>query len=118
MTVSQEMVRDYVEGINVLTNENCSIKRAINEATIRNGYLLNMLLDIYPEKKIILGLFNDATNSSDYTTSNAGMIHWKGCGKKRSYTVLTLRLLMSYIYIYGAPVLDVSRSHTTTQYSR
>ena len=24
---------------------------------------------------------------------------------------LTLRLLMSYIYIYGAPVLDVSRSH-------
>jgi len=36
---------------------------------------------------------------------------WKG---------LTLRLLMSYIYIYiyGAPILDVSRSHTTTQHSR
>ena len=31
-------------------------------------------------------------------------------------TVLTLRLLMSYIY--GAPILDVSRSHTTTQHSR
>ena len=35
---------------------------------------------------------------------------------------LTLRLLMSdlyiYIYIYGAPILDVSRSHTTTQQSR
>jgi len=29
---------------------------------------------------------------------------------------LTLRLLMSYIY--GAPNLDVSRSHTTTQHSR
>ena len=29
---------------------------------------------------------------------------------------LTLRRLMSYIY--GAPILDVSRSHTTTQYSR
>ena len=29
---------------------------------------------------------------------------------------LTLRLLMSYIY--GAPILDVSRSHTTTQNSR
>ena len=29
---------------------------------------------------------------------------------------LTIRLLMSYIY--GAPVLDVSRSHTTTQHSR
>ena len=31
---------------------------------------------------------------------------------------LTLRLLMPYIYIYGAPILDVSRSHTTTQHSR
>jgi len=29
---------------------------------------------------------------------------------------LTLRLLMSYIY--GAPILDVSRSHTMTQHSR
>jgi len=29
---------------------------------------------------------------------------------------LTLRLLMSYIY--GAHILDVSRSHTTTQRSR
>ena len=32
--------------------------------------------------------------------------------------LLTLRLLMSYIYIYGASILDVSRSHTTTQHSR
>ena len=31
---------------------------------------------------------------------------------------LTFRLLMSYIYIYEAPILDVSRSHTTTQHSR
>jgi len=29
---------------------------------------------------------------------------------------LTLRLLMSHIY--GSPILDVSRSHTTTQHSR
>ena len=29
---------------------------------------------------------------------------------------LTVRLLMSYIY--AAPILDVSRSHTTTQHSR
>ena len=29
---------------------------------------------------------------------------------------LTLRLLMSYIY--GAPILDVSRSHTATHHSR
>ena len=30
--------------------------------------------------------------------------------------LLTFRLLVSYIY--GAPILDVSRSHTTTQHSR
>jgi len=30
--------------------------------------------------------------------------------------LLTLRLLM--LYIYGAPILDVSRSHTTSQHSR
>ena len=30
--------------------------------------------------------------------------------------LLTFRLLMSYLY--GAPILDVSRSHTTTQHSR
>jgi len=30
--------------------------------------------------------------------------------------LLTLRRLVSYIY--GAPILDVSRSHTTTQHSR
>ena len=33
-----------------------------------------------------------------------------------SFTILTLRLLMSYIY--GAPILGVSRSHTTMHHSR
>jgi len=32
------------------------------------------------------------------------------------YCSLTLRSLT--LYIYGAPILDVSRSHTTTQHSR
>ena len=36
--------------------------------------------------------------------------------KKTKEPTLTLRRLMSYIY--GAPILDVSRSHTTTQHSR
>ena len=47
----------------------------------------------------------------------------KSCSlfEHRGYTLyippgLTLRRLMSYIY--GAPILDVSRSHTTTQHSR
>jgi len=36
--------------------------------------------------------------------------------RKNSKKALTLRWLMSYIY--GAPILDVSRSHTTTQHIR
>jgi len=35
---------------------------------------------------------------------------------RRPSVCLSLRRLMSYIY--GAPILDVSRSHTTTQHSR
>ena len=42
--------------------------------------------------------------------------HHKILGARK--LILTLRWLMSYIYIYGAPILDVSRSHTTTQHSR
>jgi len=38
-----------------------------------------------------------------------------GRDEKHLYS-LTIRRLMSYIY--GAPILDVSRSHTTTQHSR
>jgi len=38
------------------------------------------------------------------------------CHALSRWTVLTLRRLTSYIY--GAPILDVSRSHTTTQHSR
>ena len=52
-------------------------------------------------------------------------LHWKAHVKKKREELglkykkmywLTLRRLMSYIY--GAPILDVSRSHTTTQHSR
>ena len=39
-----------------------------------------------------------------------------GGGGAHRIFCLTLRRLMSYIY--GAPILDVSRSHTTTQHSR
>jgi hypothetical protein len=41
---------------------------------------------------------------------------WRGGMKTRGGGAFTLQLLMSYIY--GAPILDVSRSHTTTHHSR
>jgi len=41
---------------------------------------------------------------------------WSVVNRRPLKDCLTFRLLMSYIY--GAPILDVSRSHTTTQHSR
>ena len=42
--------------------------------------------------------------------------HSELCNSNLLTSSLTLKLLMSYIY--GAPILDVSRSHTTTHHSR
>ena len=52
----------------------------------------------------------------EMTVLNLNDIHYKLIYSEEDFTHLTLRQLMSYIY--GAPILDVSRSHTTTQYSR
>ena len=50
-----------------------------------------------------------------YLLALLGTHHFLHVGRIR-VKLLTLRRLMSYIY--GAPILDVSRSHTTMQHSR
>ena len=50
-----------------------------------------------------------------YLLALLGAHHFLHVGRIR-VKLLTFMLLMSYIY--GAPILDVSRSHTTTQHSR
>jgi len=88
-----------------------------------------MILDDISRKQLIC---YGHVERMDPTRIPKVMIHWKPEGRKKRtpprrtlkdgiYTAmyerdLTLRLLMSYIY--GAPILDVSRSHTTTQHSR
>ena len=59
-------------------------------------------------------LIRDAEMERD-TQRAASEQKGEGLGTKMILS-LTLRRLMSYIY--GAPILDVSRSHTTTQHSR
>ena len=59
------------------------------------------------KKKISLLLTNELCQS------NSSHNHVGSCIKVNK---LTLKRLMSYIY--GAPILDGSRSHTTTQHSR
>jgi len=54
-------------------------------------------------------------NSICYLLALLGANHFLHVSRIR-VKLLTFRLLMSYIY--GAPILDVSRSHTTTQHSR
>ena len=54
-------------------------------------------------------------NSICYLLALLGAHHFLHVSRIR-IKLLTLRWLMSYIY--GAPILDVSRSHTTTQHSR
>jgi len=58
---------------------------------------------------------NPELNPICYLLALLGAHHFLHVSRIR-VRLLTFRLLMSYIY--GAPILDVSRSHTTTQHSR
>jgi len=60
---------------------------------------------------------NPELNPICYLLALLGAHHFLHVSRIR-VKLLTFRQLMSYIYIYGAPILDVSRSHTTTQHSR
>ena len=64
-----------------------------------------------------LNPLNPELNPICYLLALLGAHHFLHVSRIRVKS-LTPRLLMSYIYIYGAPILDVSISHTTTQHSR
>jgi len=64
-----------------------------------------------------LNPLNPELNPICYLLALLGAHHFLHVSRIR-VKLLTFRLLMSHIYIYGAPILDVSRSHTTTQHSR
>jgi len=73
------------------------------------------------QKKVLVAFsqainpLNPELNPICYLLALLGAHHFLHVSRIRVKS-LTLRLLMSYIY--GAPILDVSRSHTTTQHSR
>jgi len=64
-----------------------------------------------------LNPLNPELNPICYLLALLGAHHFLHVSRIR-VKLLTFRRLISYIYIYGAPMLDVSRSHTTTQHSR
>ena len=62
-----------------------------------------------------LNPLNPELNPICYLLTLLGARHFLHISRIR-VKLLTFRRLMSHIY--GAPILDVSRSHTTTQHSR
>ena len=63
----------------------------------------------------VLNPLNPELNPICYLLALLGAHHFLHVSRIR-VKLLTFRRLMSYIY--GEPILDVSRSHTTTQHSR
>jgi len=68
-------------------------------------------------ERTVLNPLNPELDPICYLLALLGAHHFLHVSRIR-VKLLTLSRLMSYIYIYGAPILDVSRSHTTTQHSR
>ena len=89
----------------------------ICHSTVPTKYLVPVVqVDLYevqawPE----LNPLNPELNPICYLLALLGAHHFLHVSRIRVKS-LTFRLLMSYIY--GTPILDVSRSHTTTQHSR
>ena len=72
----------------------------------------NMSQDYFCKPASRVKPLNPELNPICYLLALLGALHVSSIRVK----LLTFRLLMSYIY--GAPIFDVSRSHTTTQHSR
>jgi len=98
-----------------ILRRNCLLQRVIGgkvqggiEVTERQGRRRRKLLDD-------LNPLNPELNPICYLLALLGAHHFLHVSRIR-VKLLTFGRLMSYIY--GAPILDVSRSHTTTQHSR
>ena len=77
--------------------------------TVKPVYIVKPLYIVNP--------LNPELNPTCYLLALLGVHHFLHVSRIR-VKLLTFKRLMSYIYIYGAPILDVSRSHTTTQHTR
>ena len=78
-------------------------------------YLHTVVMGKRVERTDNFNPLNPELNHICYLLALLGAHHFLHVSRLR-VKLLTLRRLMSYIY--GAPILDVSRSHTTTQHSR
>jgi len=77
--------------------------------------LFSSILCTCPNQRNLFNPLNPELNPICYLLALLGAHHFLHVSRIRVKS-LTLRRLISYTY--GAPILDVSRSHTTTQHSR
>ena len=83
---------------------------------ILNSYIVPFTNDrLYNNSVYVFNPLNPELNPICYLLALLGAHHFLHVSRIRVKS-LTLRQLMSYIY--GASILDVSRSHTTTHHSR
>ena len=80
---------------------------------LASGFLLKNSL--YHADNVIINPLNPELSPICYLLALLGDHHFLHVSRIR-VKLLTFRRLMSYIY--GAPIFEVSRSHTTTQHSR
>jgi len=95
-------------------NSGLRSKQDLHEITLWHNYLMAQFMAKHSSFCGINPL-NPELNPICYLLALLGTHHFLHVSRIR-VKLLTLRRLMSYIY--GAPILDVSRSHTTTQHSR
>ena len=82
-----------------------------------NWYLFvnSLIMSLQQTLRLKFNPLNPELNPICYLLALLGTHHFLHVSRIR-VKLLTFRRLMSYLY--GAPILDVSRSHTTTQHSR
>ena len=116
------LLETYVLSLSVTKNirrsVNCSFpssaKELVTTITFPNRHTISSV-DILPSIITEFNPLNPELNPICYLLALLGVHHFLHVSRIRVKS-LTFRLLMSYIY--GAHILDVYRSHTTTQHSR
>ena len=108
-------IRSYLHRLKIMDSPECPCKKDVQ--TI--DHLIFQCEKLKYERGIlqnsVLSPLNPELNPICYLLALLGAHHFLHVSRIR-VKLLTFRLLM--FYIYGAPILDVSRSHTTTQHSR
>ena len=106
-------------------NKNRANKPSCSHGTLHSNMLpcngiwcINTQVGVQKWCRNIICLENELSKQKTRLINLATLMayHTPTCCHVMAFGALTLRRLMSYIY--GAPILDVSRSHTTTQHSR